>query len=89
MAPSGAAGGAERSGIMVLPAAAVLSSPAGPYALVVVGDAVAARPIVTGRAFVDFVPVIAGLAADERVIVRGAALFDAQRRLAVAAEMRP
>jgi hypothetical protein len=75
--------------LTVLPYAAVLRSPAGPYVLVVDGGAIAARPIVTGRALFDFASVLAGVGADERIIVRDAALFDAERRLAAATETTP
>jgi multidrug efflux pump subunit AcrA (membrane-fusion protein) len=67
---------------MVLPYRAVLQSPSGPYVLVVDGDAIARRPIETGRVFFDFVTVLAGLGSDERVVIADAILVETERRLA-------
>jgi hypothetical protein len=73
----------------VLPYGSVLSSPAGPYVLVVDGRVVVPRAIVTGRALFDFVTVVGGLGGAERVVTRDAVWRDAERRLAAATEAAP
>jgi hypothetical protein len=67
--------------VRVVPYAAVIASPAGPYVLVVDGHAPSPRPIVTGRTLFDFVTVLGGVGAKERLIVRDAYAYDRQRRL--------
>jgi hypothetical protein len=71
--------------VLVVPYAAVIASPAGPYVLVVDGRAITPRPIVTGRTLFDYVSVLGGVAAEERLIVRDAIAFDHQLRLATEA----
>jgi hypothetical protein len=69
--------------VTVLPYGAVVNSPSGAHVLVVSGDGktVSPRPIVTGRIAYDFLTVVSGLAGDETVVGREAALYQAERRL--------
>jgi hypothetical protein len=70
---------------LVVPYSAVIASPAGPYVLVVAGQTLSPRPIVTGRTLFDFITVLGGVTPKERLIVRDAVFFDHQRRLATEA----
>jgi hypothetical protein len=67
----------------VLPAGAILQSPAGPYVLVDAVDhrELLKRAVQLGHIFGDFAVVLAGVDSGERVLVRDAFFFDAERRL--------
>jgi hypothetical protein len=70
---------------LVVPYSAVIAAPAGPFVLIVDGNALLPRPIVTGRALYDFITVLDGVGPTEHLIVRDAIAFDQQRRLATEA----
>jgi hypothetical protein len=72
----------QKRRVLVVPYAAVIASPAGPYVLVVAGKSLVPRAIVTGGTLFDYVTVLGGLAPDERIIIRDAIAFAHQRRLA-------
>jgi hypothetical protein len=67
----------------VILASAILQSPEGPYVLVAVPERqeLAKRPVQLARFLGRFAVVLAGLEPDERVLVRDAFFYDAERRL--------
>jgi multidrug efflux pump subunit AcrA (membrane-fusion protein) len=68
---------------LVVPYAAVLQSPAGPYVLVVSDDrrAFTKRPIELGPVVSGFAVVLSGVREGERVVAANASFLDAERRL--------
>jgi multidrug efflux pump subunit AcrA (membrane-fusion protein) len=69
--------------LSVVPASAILRSRDGPYVLVDAGDprALEKRCVELGRIFGTVAVVLAGVHTGERVLVRNAFFFDAERRL--------
>jgi hypothetical protein len=72
--------------VLVVPYAAVLPSPEGPYVLVVSADGrtMRKRHVEIGKVFYGLAVVLSGLRYQERVAIRGAFFLDAERRLRAA-----
>jgi hypothetical protein len=77
---------AKQREVLVVPHAAVLPSPEGPYVLVVSADGrtMRKRHVEIGKVFYDLAVVLSGLRYHERVAIRGAFFLDAERRLRAA-----
>ena len=68
---------------LVVPDAAIVRAPEGPYVLVASDDGrmFDRRPVRVGRGFYGVSAIVSGLAAGERVVVSNAFFIDAERRL--------
>jgi hypothetical protein len=66
---------------LVIPAAALLEGDAGPFVLVADGTQPSRRAVTVGRVSGGMAFIVSGLRQRERVVVRDAFFFDAERRL--------
>ncbi len=73
----------QRREVHVIPNAAVLWAPEGPYVLVASADGrtLTKRPVEIGKVFAGITVVLSGVRPPERVVIRDAFFLDAERRL--------